>query len=97
MALPDAAMVQVVKQRGSLQCGDGGVSPITMRKTLEIAGVQVDAARCGTDGRMRPAVCGGGTGELNVFDIASGDLPKAQALGFVPLRSLRDAEVVPCR
>ncbi len=93
----NAASIQIAKARGSLQCGDPGVAPDAMRKTLEDARVRVLAARCGTDGRMRPAVCGGGTGELNVFDIAPADLDKAQALGFVSLSALRDAEVVPCR
>ena len=91
------AVVQVAKSRGAVQCGERGVAPEAMRKMLEGAGMRVQAARCGSDGRMHAAVCGGATGELNVFDIHQDDLARAQALGFAPLASMRDAEVVPCR
>ena len=90
--------VQVFKNRGARQCGGPGTPPEQMRAELERAGVRVQASACGDDGLMRPAVCGGGTGELNLFDIPAADLPRAQALGFAPLSRLgADARSVPCR
>ncbi len=90
--------VQVFKSRGSVQCGDRGTPPEQMRAELERAGVRVHGAHCGSDGLMRPAVCGGSTGDLNLFDIPAADLPRAQALGFAPLSQLgAEARSVPCR
>lgn len=94
---PGGDVVKVFKNRGALQCEGRGTPPEAMRAELERAGVRVQASACGSDGRMRPAVCGAGTGEINLFDIAAADLPGAQALGFAPLSQLRDAQAVPCR
>lgn len=85
------------KSRGAVQCSARGTSPEAMRADMERAGLRVRSAACGSDGRMRPAACGAGTDEINVFDIAASDLARAQGLGFAPLSSLRDAEVAPCR
>ena len=60
--------------------------------------MRVSSAGCGSDGRMRPAMCGATTGEINLFDIAAADLTAARALGFAPLTELGGgAETVPCR
>jgi len=90
--------LQVFKPRGSVQCGDRGTTPELMRAELERAGVRVLSAACGSDGRMYPAVCGGATGEINLFEIDAGDAERARALGFAPVSELRgEARVVPCR
>lgn len=90
--------VQVFKNRGALQCGGPGTPPEQMRTELELAGVRVHGAHCGSDGLMRPAVCGGSTGDINLFDIPVADLPRAQALGFAPLSQLGvEARSLPCR
>lgn len=92
------ASLQVFKPRGSVQCGDRGTAPEAMRAELERAGVRVASARCGSDGRMYPAVCGGATGEINLFEIDAADVERARGLGFAPLAELRgEPEVVPCR
>lgn len=97
-AAPASTPLQVFKSRGSVQCGDRGTAPELMRAELERAGVRVLSARCGSDGRMYPAVCGGATGEINLFEIDTGDAERARALGFAPLSELRgEAQVVPCR
>ncbi len=94
----DGPVVQVFKPRGAVQCGARGTPPEAMRADLERAGIRVRRATCGSDGRMRPAVCGGGTGEINLFDIAAADQARAQALGFAPLAQLRGAaQAAPCR
>lgn len=95
---PASTPLQVFKSRGSVQCGDRGTAPELMRAELERAGVRVLSAACGSDGRMYPAVCGGATGEINLFGIDAGDGERARALGFAPLSELRgEAQVVPCR
>ena len=92
-----AGSVTVYQPRGAVQCGSRGTAPEAMAAVLRRAGVAVRASACGSDGRLRPARCGAGTGELNLFDIAASDLARAQALGFGPLAELPGAEPVPCR
>ena len=95
---PAGDVVKVFKSRGAVQCEGRGTAPKAMRAELERAGVRVQASACGSDGRMRPAVCGAGTDEINLFDIAAADLPRAQALGFAPLPQLKgEAQAAPCR
>lgn len=94
---PSPATAQVFKARGAVQCGGRGAGPEVMSADLEHAGITVRASACGSDGRMRPAVCGAGTGEINIFDIAASDQARAQTLGFAPLAQLRDAQRLPCR
>ncbi len=96
-APPPGDTVQVFKSRGAVQCGARGTPPEAMRAELERAGLRVRSATCGSDGRMRAAVCGAGTDEINVFEIAASDLARAQGLGLTPLAPARDAQVVPCR
>ena len=90
--------VKVYRSRGALQCGTRGTAPEAMRQQLEQAGVRVLGQACGSDGRMRPAMCGAGTDEINLFDIAERDLARAVDLGFAPLARLPgEPRVVPCR
>ncbi len=97
-AAPQPSVVMVFKSRGSVQCGDRGTAPELMRGELERAGVRVRSASCGSDGRMYPAVCGGATGEINLFEIDAADAERARALGFAPISELRgEAQLVPCR
>ena len=82
------------------QSGGGGVYAASAYNTAAVSGVlfQGNSAGCGSDGRMRPAMCGATTGEINLFDIAAADLTAARALGFAPLTELGGgAETVPCR
>ena len=91
------AVVQVFKSRGALQCAGRGTPPDVMADALRRAGIAVLASGCGSVGRLRPAVCGAGTDELNLFDISAADLARAQALGFAPLAQLPGAGPAPCR
>lgn len=72
----------VYKARGSVQCEGRGVGPEQMSADLLKAGIQVERFACGHDGRMRAAMCGGATGELNLFSIAARDVARARELGF---------------
>ena len=81
-----ADQIEVYRPDGSVQCESGGAIPLAqMRKTLTDAGVVVHSERKADDGLMRPAVCGAGTGAINVYSIDVDHLEAAIAQGFRPL------------
>lgn len=91
-----AAPVWMAQPLGSRQCEDGGRTPQAMAQALRDAGIGVLALACGHDGRMRAAVCGGPDGRLALVEIAGDQRERAQALGWVPLTGLPDAQRQPC-
>lgn len=93
-AAPPAGRVSVFKSLGSLQCSGGGQTLPALASTLSNGGVPVLASRCGSDGRMYPAMCGAADGRIGIFDIAAGDAAAAAKLGFRPLGP--DARDRPC-
>lgn len=73
--------VGVYKSDGSRQCENGGTSPEIMQR--ELLGIKVYSARKDTlRDVVFPSVCGGMTGNVNVYMIAPKDVPKAKQLGF---------------
>ena len=75
--------VSVYQPDGTLQCGEGEEIPLdTMAKKLTDAGIAVISKKKSNDGLMHTAQCGGLTGQINLFEIASQDLAKAVGLGF---------------
>lgn len=78
----------VYRPDGSLQCQDGGVAPEIMARELTDAGIPVACMQQGNDGLMHMAMCGAATGEINIFEISTLDLPAAMELGFMPLSEL---------
>lgn len=68
-----------------------------MARTLTEAGVRVLRSACGHDGFFRAAVCGTGTGEINIYEIPATDLGEATRLGFRELRTLAQAQETVCR
>lgn len=82
------ALVNVFKSDQSKQCEDNGIAADTMRKELLTAGIDVLCAQKSHDGLMRPAVCGGATGAINVYLIHSSNLGDATALGYAPVAEL---------
>ncbi len=93
-AAPPAASVTVFKALGSVQCSGGGATVPALARTLADAGVPVLASRCGSDGRMYPAMCGAADGRIAIFDIAAADAAAAAKLGFRPLGP--EAKERPC-
>jgi len=91
-----AGTARVVKAIGSLQCSGGGTPLPVLSRQLEDAGVTVIAARCGNDGRMHAARCGGADGRIGIFEIPASATPAAEKLGFVALAKLPDAQATPC-
>jgi hypothetical protein len=81
-----AEQIEVYRPDGSLQCEPGGAIPLEqMRNTLTDADIVVHSERKADDGLMRPAVCGAGTGAINVYSIDADRLDAAIAQGFRPL------------
>ncbi len=73
--------VRIYKSDGSRQCESGGISPETMK--TELQGIRVYTAKKQVlHGVMFPAVCGGKTGNINVYTIAAKDQAEAQKRGF---------------
>jgi hypothetical protein len=58
--------------------------------------VPVLAVGCGTDGRMRPMVCGAADGRIAIIEIPAEHLAAADRLGFKPLTALPAARRLPC-
>ena len=66
------------------QCEGAGISVQEMQK--ELSGIRVyGAEKSALQDVMFPAVCGGGTGSINVYTIAKADVKQAQARGFALL------------
>ena len=79
----DAKSIMVYKHDGTLQCGEGKeVTLKEMAKQLTDAGVIIIAQKKSTDGFMHPAVCGGITGQINLYEIPAQSVATAQGLGF---------------
>jgi len=76
--------VEVYKYDGTRQCGEGfEISLEQMAKELTSAGIEIIEQRKGSDGMIYTAVCGGGSGSINVFKIRSSDAEAAGRLGFM--------------
>lgn len=86
----ESRQAKVFKSDNSIQCENSGISLADMRKELTSAGIDVICAQKGNTGLAYPAVCGGGTGNINVYLIHTNNLSDAEKLGFKPVRDLPD-------
>lgn len=93
---PAEPPVRVFKSQGSLQCTGGGTPVAALAQQLQAAGIEVIRADCGTDGRMRVAMCGAADGRIGIFEVAARDAAAAANLGFAPVSRLPSAQVLPC-
>lgn len=83
LKLIEPNQAKVFKSDNSIQCEEGGRIPLEeMRQELAKAGIDVICAQEAHDGFGRPAVCGAGTGNINVYVIHSSNIPDAEALGY---------------
>ncbi|MBT9613923.1 MAG: hypothetical protein IV108_11740 [Burkholderiales bacterium] len=89
--------VHIFKSAGTVQCAGGGDDLPTLARQLEEAGLKVRSSACGSDGRMRAAMCGVSDGRIVIFELSSDDAQSSSKLGFAPLGNLPEAKVVPCR
>jgi len=75
--------VQVFKHTESVQCESGsGISLADMEASLINAGIEVLDSNVGHDGLVRTAVCGAGTGGINIYTVYESDVSLAESLGF---------------
>ena len=76
--------IQIYKLDGARQCEGEGISVAAMQ--AELAGIGVHAAeKSHLPGVMFPAVCGGGTGSINVYTIDAQQRGQAEQRGFALL------------
>lgn len=94
-AAPAGPAIKVFKSRGSVQCGVDGLPPELMQKELQQAGITVQRMACGSDGRMRIAMCNAPDGRLNIFEIPATSQAAAEALGYAVLPP--DARELACQ
>lgn len=88
---------KVSKSDGSIQCSPGsGTALDVMALELTNAGIDVICSQQGYSGMAFPAVCGAGTGALNIYTIHSANLPDAEALGYVNVQTLPGYIDSPC-
>ncbi len=86
----DSPPVDVYRYKGSRQCvADSGMPVEEMEKILTDAGIEVADSREDTDGKDYLQVCDSADGVINVFTIDESQLAAAEALGFMPLSSLK--------
>ena len=85
---------EVFKGDGSLQCTpDSGVSLDRMAEQLEAAGIEILSSRTTNDGLMRIALCGAGTGRINVYKIDESQTPAARNFGFMLCPPPEESEI----
>ena len=83
-SLSGSPTVQVYKLDGARQCEGEGISVAAMQ--AELAGIGVHAAeKSHLPDVMFPAVCGGGTGSINVYTIDAQQRGQAEQRGFALL------------
>ncbi len=86
----DKHQVKVFKSDNSRQCEDTAIPLTEMRKELTSAGIDVICSQKGDTGMAQATVCGGGTGDINIYLIHANNLPDAEKLGFQPVSKLTD-------
>ena len=89
---PSAITVKIYKSDGSKQCEDPGISLADMQLELTDNNIAVLSANCAfMTGVSVPAVCGGVTLRINVYEINVAELEEAQKLGFASVNELSDS------
>lgn len=73
--------VKIFKADGTLQCNQGKKIDLDVM-AKELSGLQIYSSENLHDGLMRIQMCGKPTGQNNVYEINTSDLPKALSLGF---------------
>jgi hypothetical protein len=90
------AQTKVFKPDNSVQCGGAGIDVDVMAMELIDDGIDVLCAQTGNDGLLRIAVCGAGTGNINIYTINTANLPDAELLGFASVDTLPEYQDTRC-
>lgn len=80
---------QVFISSGRTQCNNDGLMLSQTQLMLVQGGLDVLASSCGViTGIAFPAVCGGGTPNINIHRIRKVNVPDAERLGFLDVRDI---------
>ena len=93
---PSQPYVKVYKYDGSIQCDSAGVELDTMALELINIGIDVVCSQKGHDGLVRATVCGGDTGNINIFKINRVNLSDAESIGFESVSTLGEYQDQKC-
>jgi hypothetical protein len=87
--------VLVFKYKGSVQCDfESGIPLENMESELTDISINVLCASEASDGNVAAALCGAGTGVINVYEIPISSLVEAKNLGFDNVQLLENANIV---
>lgn len=93
---PSQPYIKVYKYEGSIQCDNAGVELDTMALELINIGIDVVCSQKGHDGMVRATVCGGDTGNVNIFKINRVNFPDAESIGFESVSTLGEYQDQKC-
>jgi len=88
--------IKVFKYDQSTQCNNDGIPLDVMEQELLRGGIDVKCSQKANDGLLYPAVCGGASGDINVYLIQPENIPDAEHLGFRHVRELTEYQDRPC-
>ena len=90
--------IKVFKYSGYLQCEPDTRVPLDeMVLELTNSGIDVLCSQTGHDGRGYATVCGGLSGEINIFLVRTANLEDVESLGYAPVATLPDYRDQTCR
>lgn len=92
----ESGTVKVFRYDGSVECEQPGITLDEMMQELTDAGIEVICAQKSHDGLARTAVCGAGTGNINVYVIPVAARQTALDIGFRSVSVLGDYTDEPC-
>ncbi len=96
--IPQAVEYQKVYKRDIVaQCQGSVTTPEVMAQALMAQDIIVRCAQKNTDGLVHVAVCGGLSGNINVFKIKKSDVTKALLGGFKPVSELTNYTDIACK
>jgi hypothetical protein len=86
---PSDDTAQVFRYTGKTQCANDGLTLAQTNAMLIQGGLDVLESSCGmVTGVAFPAVCGGGTPNINLHRIRKVNIPDAERLGFIDVRDI---------
>jgi hypothetical protein len=86
---PSDDTAQVFRYTGKTQCANDGLTLAQTNAMLIQGGLDVLESSCGVViGIAFPAVCGGGTPNINIHRIRKVNIPDAERLGFADVKEI---------
>lgn len=92
----NTGVIKVYKSDGSTQCYDSSITLESMRTELIGKGIDVICSQKGNTGLIHPAVCGGETGNINIYSVHAQNLQDAIEIGFSDVSQLTEYKDEQC-